>query len=182
MVTRTGYAERINAYADALVALGRATNRETALQRELQQLVDAVAREPRLQRFLQDPAVRNAGKHEALERLFGREISDTLLHVLGILIAGGDLRHLPAVAAAYVRKASELKGKSAGEIVSAVPLPEATLAAIRRETAAVLGRPVTLRPRLDPALIGGVVVRVGDFVLDASVQRRLEEARRALLA
>ena len=174
--------EAINHYADALVALGRASGRMSALEKEVQDVLTSLESDVRLKRFLRDPVIKREGKRKTLESLFENRLTESVLQFLSILLDNNMLRRFPDIADAFFEKSSGLKGEAAGEIASAVPLSPETVAAVQKEAGAVLGRPVKLRTRLDPSLIGGAVVRVGDFVLDASVERRLQDTRHALLA
>jgi F-type H+-transporting ATPase subunit delta len=168
-------------YAEALLCLAQAGGRQREVESALRAVLDGVEHNPDTKRFLRSPMVRGEGKREALGRLLGDSAPALLLDFLGILLDNGHLHALPAIAAAFFVKASERRGGTAGELVTAAPMPAATLRAVSEAAAALLGRPVDLHPRLDPSLIGGAIVRVGDFVLDNTIDRRIEDMRAHLL-
>jgi ATP synthase F1 delta subunit len=89
---------------------------------------------------------------------------------------------LPAVAAHFGRLLDESRGIVAATVSSAAPLDEDEEAAIRSRVEARTGREVRLTSEVDPELIGGLVVRVGDQWIDASVRGRLERLRDQLVA
>jgi F-type H+-transporting ATPase subunit delta len=170
----------VEAYAEALMHLGRAAECLREVETALPAVVDLLDTETGVKRFLHDPAVRDAGKREALERLVPAAPS-LLLDFLGILVDNRRLPALPAIAAAFYDKVSGRRGQSAGELVSAVPLKPETVAAAAAAASALLGRRISLQARVDPDLIGGAVIRVGHVVLDHSVARRIEDMRAYLL-
>lgn len=169
------------AYAEALVCLAQAVHQLHNVETSLLAVLDRVEHNPEVKRFMHNPVIHNEGKHDVLARLLGDTAPLLLVDFLGILVDHRHLSALPAIAAAFFDKVSDRRGKTAGEIVSAAPLPPETVAAISEATEALLGKRVHLRPRVDRNLIGGAVIRVGDFVLDNTVDRRIEDIRAHLL-
>ena len=168
-------------YAEALAALGRAAGELPRLERDMTAVLDTVQASEELRRFMADPFVKDEGKCAALAELFGGQIHGALLRFLQVLEEAGAFSELSAVAEAFFQLTSSSRESLSGEIVSAVPLADATLAAIEAETGVALGKRVQLRPRVDSSLLGGVLVRVGDWVLDGTVDHQLEAIRGGLL-
>jgi F-type H+-transporting ATPase subunit delta len=173
-------ASDVEDYADALMHLGQAAGCLREVETALPAVADLLDTQTKIKRFLHDPAVRDEGKRAALARLCPAAPT-LLLDFLGILVDNRRLAALPAIAAAFYAKVSGRRGKSAGELVSAVPLRPETVAAAAEAVGTLLGRRVSLQARIDADLIGGAVIRVGDFVLDHSVARRIEAMRAFLL-
>jgi F-type H+-transporting ATPase subunit delta len=172
----------IERYAEALLRLGEASGCLADLERQLPDARDLLARNAEVRRFLADPGVEAEGKRRAIERLLaGEPPHPALIPFLQILLAAGRLARLPAIVDAFLAGAAGLRQESLGELLSAVAVPDDRRAAIEREVSRILGKPVRLQPRVDPALLGGHQVRVGDFLLDFTVDHRLEQIRRGLL-
>jgi F-type H+-transporting ATPase subunit delta len=169
-------------YADSLLALCEAAGATDRVYEELPELVDFLGRREALRRFLADPGLRVEGKKNALESLLGRELHPLLLHFLLILQSQGRVGMLPRIAEAFFRKVGEREAFAYGELLTAMPLREEKIRLIEGITGRMLGKTVRLTVREDRRLIGGVRVRVGDVVLDGTVERQLAAARQALLS
>jgi F-type H+-transporting ATPase subunit delta len=91
------------------------------------------------------------------------------------------LRHVPEIAEAFEAMVEARSGKVRAEVVSAAPLSSAYVAELARTLGEVMGREVVVAQSVDPALIGGIVTRIGDRVFDGSVRHQLSELREELL-
>ena len=169
-------------YAEALLALGQAADSLVAIEAAITDTLSLLRRNPDVRRFMSDPAIRIEGKCNAIQDLVGEHVPTTLLHFLLILTKAGDLERLPDIANSFFAKASDLRQKETGELTSAVTLSPEKVAAIEAAVGTVLNKEVSLRVAVDPGLLGGMLVKVGDFVFDGTVGRQLEESRRALQA
>lgn len=135
-----------------------------------------------LRRFLADPGVQSAGKREALERLLVDRVHPAVLHAIRLLADAGRIEDLPALAVAFFEALARRRHECWGDLVAArAPGPE-RVQAIEQELTRIVGTPVRLRVRVQPALTAGMRVRVGDLVFDHTLDRRLESWRRALLS
>lgn len=108
----------------------------------------------------------------------GRQV----LNLTELLLERRRLAVLPAIAVEYRRLLDRSRGIAEAVVTTPAPLAEADLAAIRDRIEQLAGTTVELRADVDPGLLGGVTVRLGDRLLDASVRGRLERLRSQLLA
>jgi F-type H+-transporting ATPase subunit delta len=145
-------------------------------------VLQAVDDHEELRRFLADPALRTEGKRRAIEELFEGRVHPVLLHVLMILVEQNALHKLPRIADVFYERLSDLRDKISGELVTVRPLSETQHGEIEAEVSRILGKRVHLLVREDPNLLGGLRVRVGEFILDGTVDRRLESMRQSLLS
>jgi F-type H+-transporting ATPase subunit delta len=101
-------------------------------------------------------------------------------NLLQVLVDRGRIMELPEIAAAFQDRVARAEGRLDVEAVTAIPLPadlrERIVASITEKT----GRNVTLTESVDPEIVGGLVLKVGEAVVDGSVRSRIEELRRAL--
>ncbi len=109
-------------------------------------------------------------------------VPEPVLKLVGLLVQRGRIDQLPRVAAEYQRLLNARQGVVEALATSASPLTADETAALQRKLAEMTGRIVDLRVDVDPALIGGLTVRVGDTLYDASVRGRLERLRERLVA
>lgn len=111
-----------------------------------------------------------------------RPVGDQLANLVGLLVGRRRASLLPAVATEYRRLLDRQRGVVAALVTSAAPLTAEETEAIVARVATLTGTTVSLRTVIDPALIGGVTVRIGDRLIDASLRGRLERLRDRIVA
>ena len=111
-----------------------------------------------------------------------RDASPPALNLVRLLARRGNLALLASVATEYQRLLNAKRGVVSAIVTSASPLTKDEDAAIRTRVAQMTGTTVDVQTAVDPALIGGLTVRIGDRLIDASVRGRLERLREQLLA
>jgi F-type H+-transporting ATPase subunit delta len=173
-------------YARALldVAVAQGEGAVLALRDELRALAPALEGHPELRAALLHPGVTAEQKRRLLAALVDRGGSSALLgRLLDVLAARDRIALLPDVVEAYAEIANAARGVVSAEVASAVPLPEdqrRALATALRGTGADVD--VDLRTRVEPELVGGLLVRTGGRTYDGSVRTRLAALKRRLAA
>ena len=153
------------------------------LQQELAGFAALVTGHETLQRALMSPAVPAARKRAVVDALFDR--GGRLNPILGKLIAlladrdRPDL--LPELAAAFEQRLMDHRQVVRAELSTAIEMPADRVAALKDGLAQATGREVLLETRVDPALVGGAVARIGSTVYDGSVTTQLQKLKRALI-
>jgi F-type H+-transporting ATPase subunit delta len=165
-------------YAKALLgATEKAGNSETVMA-ELNSLVQDVLDElPQLDAILDSPRVPFERKEEILERALASRVSPQVLRFLKLLVRRGRFACLRAIRQAARKLFSELQGRVAVQVRAASPLDDATLELVGARLKAALGRDIDLQLKVDPDLVAGLVVRVGDTVYDGSLANQLSRLR-----
>jgi F-type H+-transporting ATPase subunit delta len=131
---------------------------------------------------IDNPAVPLVQRQAVADRLLGGRVPDPLLRLVRLLVQRARTETLPAIASQYQRLLNRRRGVVEAVVTSAAPLSRAETEALRAKLADMTGASVDLEERVDEALIGGLTVRVGDQLLDASVRGRLERLRNQLVA
>ncbi len=172
-------AEAARVYAEALFEAGKDRGKLDSLHSQLGQLVDVVEGDRDLQVFLFSPYLSSADKREGLERaISGAE--PELINFLELLI---EKHRMPEIFRIR-RELDELWKKENRRldvtVVSAVELDEAVVSRIGQEVERQTGEAVELSSRVDAEILGGVVLQVGNMVLDASIRNRLEKLRKSV--
>jgi len=162
-------------YARAMLNLAAAQGQEEDLLAELAAIGDAVAGDPELATFLASPLVSGEARAEVLEKVFRRRASDLLVDALEVINRKGRLGLLPAIVAAYRGEYRELRGLVDALVVSAVPLGNAQRASLAAAVAKLTGKQPELIERVDPAILGGLVVEVAGEKIDSSLSSRLRD-------
>lgn len=168
-------------YADALVALAEASGDPSRIEPQALDLARLFKTQADLRRFMGDPAVTVAGKASALEEALRGRVDFVLLHFVRLMFDAGVLSDFPEVVRIYLEKSSERCQRVSGLVETAAPVSSDLLARIKAEVGRMMGREVHLLVEENPELLGGIRVRVGDLVIDGSLQRQMEDFRRAML-
>ena len=131
--------------------------------------------------FLDAPQVSIDQKHTVLEAALSDTVGPLPLNLITLLASRKLAGVLPAIVEQYQRLLDEHGGVERAEVVSAVPLDDAQRARVEEMLEGVVGKEIRLTARVDTGLIGGMVARVGDHVIDGSTATRLESMRRELV-
>ena len=169
-------------YAEALLALGEATGHAAQIEQDLVVLLDLLECDEDVRRFLADATVKKAGKEKALEKLLKGRIHYALTHFLLILLEENRLAELRPIAESFFARYSSQRQQATGTLTTAVPLSSEKVADIEQAAGRLLGKDVHLRVQVNPVILGGLRIQVGDFVVDGTVDNHLAEMRARLLA
>ena len=169
-------------YARALFDVGVKEADVQAVERELAAFAALVGEHADLQRAFYNPAVPTPRKRALMTELVSRigAVSPVLSKLLGLLAERDRLVLLPDLVAAYRDRVLDHRRVVRAEVTTAVALPADRLERLRSSLATATGRDVLLEPRVDPALLGGAVARVGSIVIDGSVAGQLERMKERL--
>lgn len=170
----------VNGYAQALFAVAEAEGSLEAVEDELFRFGKAVEREPGLRDALVDPSLPVDRKKAILQDLLGDRASPHTLGLLGFIVDQGRAKELPRIVTALAEVSAERRRKAVAEVRVAVPLDATRRGRLEKALARATDREVDLKVLVDPAVIGGVVARVGDQVFDGTIRRRLDLARERL--
>lgn len=169
-------------YAQALFELADAQGRLPAVESDLKGLEAARAESADFRRLLASPAISAEDKGRGLKAVAAAAGVDPLTaKFLGVIAANGRASALPAMAKAFAAMAARRRGAVAADVVTAAPLSEAQQAGLASALRQSLGRDPELTVRVDPALLGGITVRVGSRLYDASLKTRLNQLTSALV-
>ena len=166
-------------YAEALLKASGGTAR--ALADEVRAIA-AVAGHGSVQSLADNPKVGGGQVQDLIGGVVGRSLSPAASNLLGMVIENGRLAAMPEIAAQFQALVDATTGVSQARVESAFPLDDAQLAELRQTMERRFGRKLDMAVTVDPGLIGGVRVAVGDEVLDTSIRARLEQMKAALVA
>jgi F-type H+-transporting ATPase subunit delta len=168
-------------YATALFELAREQDALDKVAGDLRGLQGMIAESADLRRLIQSPVLSRDEQGRALAALGEKAGFGPLTRqFLGVLAHQRRLFALPEVVEAYDAMLAEHKGEIGAEVVSAVPMSEAQLASVQQHLSAAVGQAVKLSTAVDPNLLGGLVVRVGSRMIDASIRTKLHQLELAL--
>jgi F-type H+-transporting ATPase subunit delta len=162
-------------YAKAMLDLAAARDQADELLAELDDLGQIIAADPELGSFLSSPLVDGEQRAAALEKIFRRRASDLLVDALEVINRKGRLGLLPQIIAAFHAEYRDLHGLVDAQVTSAVPLTAKVRSRLAAVIAELTGKQPQLIERVDPAILGGLVVEVGGEKIDASLASRLHD-------
>jgi F-type H+-transporting ATPase subunit delta len=134
-----------------------------------------------LAEFLDAPQVPLTQKVNLIRATLGASVAPLALNLLCLLASRGVAHLVPGIVDQYQRLLDAHRGIERAEVVSAVPLAEEQRRQVRDLLQALAGREVRLSSRVEPQILGGLVARVGDRVIDGSTRAKLREMRRELV-
>lgn len=170
-------------YATALFELAGERGERDKCEQDLRALSQAFAECPEFSRLVINPLYSAQQLLQVVNAVLDKIGAGTLTHEFCRLLAEGRrLAALPLIAEKYLARLAESRGEALAHVVSAIPLNTAQIAALSKQLGGELGRKVTLRQQVDPSIMGGLMVRIGSHMLDASVRTKLNRLERALKA
>lgn len=168
-------------YAQALFDLADETGALEAVRADLKSLRAAWGESADLRRLATSPVIAAEDQHKGLSAIAdAAKFNKTTRNFLGLLAQNGRARDLTAVIAGFDILYAKKTGVVAAEVVSAQPLTTAQLTHIRGALVKALGKAPEVTARVDPAILGGLKVKVGSKLFDASLKTRLDQMKFAL--
>lgn len=168
-------------YAEALFTLAQRANDLRGWGGMITEVANAVGSDRTLRLYLESPRVDATHKSEMLGRAFQDRMPRLMVRFLQALVRNRRQMLIPAVAQEYMSLVDDAEGRMHANVTMAREPDEAETAVLIRELSRAFGKQVVPHVTINPAILGGVVVRVGDTVLDGSVRRRLGKLRAAML-
>jgi F-type H+-transporting ATPase subunit delta len=178
MARRTTASRR---YAEAAFELALRDDTVDAWAEDLRMAAQLVGDE-RVARIVDNPSRPFTERRELLDKLLNRRIKPAARRLVTLLAERRRLDLLPEIALEYDELLKRHRGIVTAIVTSAVPLTPDESSALEERLRAMTGATIELEPRIDPGLIGGLTVRIGDRLLDGSVRGRLERLREQLIA
>ncbi len=168
-------------YAKALLIVGKEDGQAETYGDELDGFAKLMAKEKELEQAITNPLYGASGRKKVLETVVDKVgVSKIVASFLLLLFDKGRFDFLSVINDFYQKLADELKGVLRASLVSASELPSETVEKIRTTLSKRTGKDIILQVEQDPSLIGGIVSRIGDLVLDGSIKSQLLNMRESL--
>jgi len=168
-------------YAKALLIIGKEDGQAEAYGKELDGFAKLMVKEKALEQAICNPLYGASGRKNVLEAVIDKVgISKIVASFLLLLFDKGRFEFISDINEFYQKLADELKGVLRASLVSASELSSETVEKIRATLSKRTGKDIILQVEQDPSLIGGIVSRIGDLVLDGSIKSQLLNMRESL--
>ena len=168
-------------YAKALLMIGQEDDQVEDYRQELHAFSDLMEREDALNEAITNPLYDAGERRKVLQMLIGKlELSKVMASYLSLLFDKGRIGYLSDIDNFYQKLADELKGIARANLVAATELSSEAVEKIRASLSQRTGKEIILEVEQDPELIGGIVTKIGDLVLDGSIKTQLLNMRESL--
>lgn len=168
-------------YAKALLLIGKEDGQTEQYRQELESIANLMDRERQLADTITNPLYKYGERKKVLELVVEKAaLSKVMTAFMLLLFEKGRIGFIGSVNDFYQAMADELKGVARASLVSASELADDTVEKIRTALSKRTGKEVVLEVTQDPGLIGGIVTRIGDLVLDGSIKTQLLNMRETL--
>jgi F-type H+-transporting ATPase subunit delta len=161
-------------YASALMSLAKSNNLSEEFGNEIRSLLGLLESSEDLRQFLGNPLIKPDAKKAVIKQIAGEDMNPLMRSFLSLLIDKGRILFLEGIGKQYLTQLRELNQTVLAEVTSAVPLSDAQQQTVREKVQAMTSaRQVEIETKIDADLIGGVVIKVGSQVIDASLRGQL---------
>ena len=168
-------------YAKALLLIGKEDGQADAYREELDAFSQMLSASPELEAAICNPIYESAARKNVLSAVVEKAgVSAVTASFLLLLFDKGRIGNIESINEVYKVLADELKGIARASVMAASELPDETVEKIRSGLGRLTGKEVVLTVSQDPALIGGIVTRIGDLVLDGSIRTQLLNLKETL--
>jgi len=168
-------------YATALFELADEARALDAVSADLASLATMIAESADLARLVRSPVMGRDDQGRGMEAVMqAAGISELTRRFIGVVARNRRLFALPDMIRDFKTLLANRRGEVTAEVVSATPLSEAQAEAVRQQIAASMGVKVALNTRVDPEILGGLVVRVGSRMIDSSIRTKLQRLQVAM--
>ena len=168
-------------YANALLALASQAGNVDKIGKDLSDFAASWTDSRELRAAFENPIVSADARRTILKELAAASGMDELVRNTLLLMSDrGRLSQVSDVAEAFATLAEARSGRVRAEVITASELPDAYFRELQKTLERVTGKQVSVTKRVDPSLLGGVVTRIGDQVIDGSLKNRLDELKHEL--
>lgn len=169
-------------YARALLELATAQNQAQEVGGEIAAIGQVLESDHAFGEFLSDPAIGRSVRSASLDRIFAGSASPLVMNFLRVVDRNGRLNHLGEIAAAFADLLDVQLGNVEIELTVAHRLSDEDLERVRQQIGSAMNKNAIVHQTVDDGIIGGMIVRVRDRMIDASVRHQLKAMQEKLLA
>jgi F-type H+-transporting ATPase subunit delta len=168
-------------YAEALFAIATDKSQVEEIGAELHDFLELTRAEPNIARFMDSPVIDATEKVRALRDALSGRASDTTCDFLCLLVEKGRAASLPSITEAYQAMADEREGRARVTVTTATPLAAPLVEEITKMLTAKLNKKIAIDQTVEPKVLGGAVIAIGDKVYDGSIRNRLSQFRKQIM-
>ena len=168
-------------YAQAIFELAAEQNMLDQVEEQLRLVESTMDAYSDLSTLIYHPRVLGQAKKETLSKIFSQDVADVVLRFLMLLVDKRRETILPFIIREYVKLANVARNIVEAEVTTSMPLDINQQTALINKLSLVTGKTIVLKTQIDKAIIGGVIVQIGDKLIDGSIKRQLQMLKNTLL-
>ncbi len=168
-------------YADSLFDIAKDNNSLDDTEWELKVLAEVIAEDRDFRDYLNTPGISKESKKELVGKIFAGKLSEITMNFLQLLIDKGRQSFLGAIYESFVELNDIAKNRQRVTVVTQSGLDDSLREKIKSEIGKKNGKEIILKEEVDETILGGIKIKIGDFVIDGSLSKGLENIRRNLL-
>lgn len=161
-------------YAEAFFSIAQEAQKIDEFQSELEKVIQTITEVEGMKEYLAHLLVPAKEKKELIEKIFAGQLSTMTMNFLLTLIDKRRESYLEVIYREFVEMADESRNIRKAEIFAARDVPEAELAELAQKLSSSTGKTITLKLTVDPSLLGGVKIRMGDQIVDGTAAKKLQ--------
>ena len=165
-------------YAKAILSLAKEKGVEKNVNDDMQLIADTIANNNELQVMLNSPVIKITDKKKVLDALFAKKVNKLTTQLFNILAKNKRLDLLPKIAKQYTVLFDELNKKQVAKVTTAIPLTSELQKKVIDKIVDLTGNSASIENNIDPSIIGGFILRIGDLQYDASISNQFNELRK----
>jgi F-type H+-transporting ATPase subunit delta len=169
--------ERVEAYAEAFMRVARAERQGTAVEDDLFRFARALEANDELRSALGDRTVPAERRIAVVEELMGGVGVPVSVGLVSMVVGADRAGELPAVVDRFLELSAEGRRHDVAEVRAAVPLDDRVRERLALALSEATGKQVEVKLVVDPSVLGGIVARIGDTVIDGTVRHKLEQLK-----
>jgi F-type H+-transporting ATPase subunit delta len=171
-----------NYYANAAFNLARAENAIDRVENELGQLKDEIVFNLDLKKYLSDTAINSNEKIKSMLNILGEDSTRSIKTISAMIILFDALDYTEQICKDYIELANRYKKQVSVEVISAIELDEKMLKEIKKDVDSKTGLDVRVKNTVDKSIIGGLLIKIGERIIDLSVKNKIEDLKSKLKA
>jgi len=171
---------RLTGYARAILDIGKATGDLDLLESEFKVLKDEIVSNLDLKKYLTDPSIAQPERIKTGVEILEEGASPAVKTALAMIITLDMTEQIEPLYNEFTQLVDDFKKQAYVEVISAIELDEGTLGMIKKDVDTASGLDVRIRNTVDSSIIGGLVIKIGETVIDLSVKNKMEDIKARL--
>ncbi|MDD3013406.1 MAG: F0F1 ATP synthase subunit delta [Candidatus Gastranaerophilales bacterium] len=168
-------------YANALIELGEKCEQLDIYNTDLGLILATFASHKDLNRFLEHPTIPIGDKKEIIENIFKGAVSPNILNTLKLLLDRNRIFIFPSIVYHYTEILNKKRNIAIAEVFTAIEIDEEIKIRVKNQLEKLFNKTINLEHKIQPDIIAGMVVKVGDRVIDGSIKARLENMKKQMI-
>jgi F-type H+-transporting ATPase subunit delta len=168
-------------YANAILSLAEQKDCTHYVKTDLNTVTATINENPDLQMFLKHPIIPVREKKEVLETIFKDKINPYLLNLIKLLLDRNRLYALNTINISFIKLYNKKYNIAVAEITTAIMIDENIQNAIKQKLSEIMSMQIDLHSKIEPAVIGGMLIKIDDKVIDGTISGRLESIKKQII-